>query len=84
MSSVTKHLVSVFLLNQDAEGLKVGVAGLITQWVKGPSDGSRPSLCRPTVSHKHNLILLLHLRCVELLPLSSSSSVDSFLRLRAE
>ncbi|XP_030282952.1 non-muscle caldesmon isoform X2 [Sparus aurata] len=33
---------------KDAEGLKVGVAGLITQWVKGPSDGSRPSLCRPT------------------------------------
>ncbi|XP_036963542.1 non-muscle caldesmon isoform X2 [Acanthopagrus latus] len=33
---------------KDAEGLKVGVAGLITQWVKGPSDGSRQSLCRPT------------------------------------
>ncbi|XP_073328968.1 uncharacterized protein lsp1a isoform X2 [Pagrus major] len=33
---------------KDTEGLKVGVAGLITQWVKGPSDGSRQSLCRPT------------------------------------
>ncbi|XP_044049529.1 non-muscle caldesmon isoform X2 [Siniperca chuatsi] len=33
---------------KDTEGLKVGVANLITQWVKGPSDGSRQSLCRPT------------------------------------
>ncbi|XP_068578972.1 non-muscle caldesmon isoform X2 [Cebidichthys violaceus] len=33
---------------KDAEGLKVGVANRITQWVKGPSDGSRQSLCRPT------------------------------------
>ncbi|XP_026220698.1 non-muscle caldesmon isoform X3 [Anabas testudineus] len=32
---------------KDTEGLKVGVANLITQWVKGPSDGSRQSLCRP-------------------------------------
>ncbi|XP_041852734.1 non-muscle caldesmon [Melanotaenia boesemani] len=32
---------------KDTEGLKVGVASLITQWVKGPSDGSsRPSSCR--------------------------------------
>ncbi|XP_041794988.1 non-muscle caldesmon isoform X2 [Chelmon rostratus] len=34
--------------SKDAEGLKVGVAGLITQWVKGPSEGSRQSSCRPT------------------------------------
>ncbi|XP_070763407.1 non-muscle caldesmon isoform X2 [Enoplosus armatus] len=33
---------------KDAEGLKVGVASLITQWVKGPSDGSRQLLCKPT------------------------------------
>ncbi|XP_031135703.1 non-muscle caldesmon isoform X2 [Sander lucioperca] len=33
---------------KDAEGLKVVVAERITQWVKGPSDGSRPSLCKPT------------------------------------
>lgn len=32
----------------------MGVANLITQWVKGPSDGSRQSPCKPTVSHKHN------------------------------
>ncbi|XP_038561433.1 non-muscle caldesmon isoform X2 [Micropterus salmoides] len=32
---------------KDTEGLKVGVASLITQWVKGPSDGSRQSLCKP-------------------------------------
>ncbi|XP_063758986.1 non-muscle caldesmon isoform X2 [Eleginops maclovinus] len=29
---------------KDAEGLKVGVANRITQWVKGPTDGSKPSL----------------------------------------
>ncbi|XP_076590018.1 uncharacterized protein lsp1a [Chaetodon auriga] len=33
---------------KDTEGLKVGVADLITQWVKGPSDGGRQSSCRPT------------------------------------
>ncbi|XP_078112531.1 uncharacterized protein lsp1a isoform X2 [Sander vitreus] len=33
---------------KDAEGLKVVVAERITQWVKGPSDGSRLSLCKPT------------------------------------
>ncbi|KAK2842805.1 hypothetical protein Q5P01_013005 [Channa striata] len=32
---------------KDTEGLKVGVANLITQWVKGPADGSRPSPLRP-------------------------------------
>nr|XP_020449246.1 caldesmon, smooth muscle-like [Monopterus albus] len=32
---------------KDTEGLKVGVAGLITQWVKGPCDGSSASPCRP-------------------------------------
>ncbi|XP_069018312.1 non-muscle caldesmon isoform X2 [Embiotoca jacksoni] len=33
---------------KDTEGLKVGVANRITQWVKGPSDSSsRQSLCRP-------------------------------------
>ncbi|XP_023284909.1 non-muscle caldesmon-like isoform X1 [Seriola lalandi dorsalis] len=31
---------------KDADGLKVGVASLITQWVKGPSDGSRQSPCK--------------------------------------
>ncbi|XP_059191213.1 non-muscle caldesmon [Centropristis striata] len=31
---------------KDTEGLKVGVANRITQWVKGPSD-SRQSLCKP-------------------------------------
>ena len=78
MSSVTKHLVLVFLLNQDAEGLKVGVAGLITQWVKGPSDGSRQSLCRPTVSHKHNRIRaeVLLLSVFILCPLVSSKSLS--------
>lgn len=36
---------------QDAESLKVGVASLINQWVKGPSDGgSRQSPCRGAVS----------------------------------
>ncbi|XP_033935208.1 non-muscle caldesmon isoform X2 [Pseudochaenichthys georgianus] len=29
---------------KDTEGLKVGVANRITQWVKGPTDGSRTSL----------------------------------------
>uniref|UniRef100_A0A3Q3EG77 Non-muscle caldesmon-like n=1 Tax=Labrus bergylta TaxID=56723 RepID=A0A3Q3EG77_9LABR len=33
---------------KDTEGLKVGVANRITQWVKGPSDGGRQSPCRPT------------------------------------
>ncbi|XP_032367697.1 non-muscle caldesmon [Etheostoma spectabile] len=33
---------------EDAEGLKVVVAERITQWVRGPSDGSRPPLCKPT------------------------------------
>ncbi|XP_040894906.1 non-muscle caldesmon isoform X2 [Toxotes jaculatrix] len=33
---------------KDTGGLKVGVANLITQWVKGPSDSSRQSPCRPT------------------------------------
>ncbi|XP_053282619.1 non-muscle caldesmon [Pleuronectes platessa] len=33
---------------KDTDGLKVGVANLITQWVKGPSDGSRQSSSRTT------------------------------------
>ncbi|XP_062245337.1 non-muscle caldesmon [Platichthys flesus] len=33
---------------KDTDGLKVGVANLITQWVKGPSDGSRQSSSRAT------------------------------------
>lgn len=37
-------------LAQDAEGLKVGVADLITQWVKGPTDGGQQPPCKPTVS----------------------------------
>ncbi|KAM7415314.1 hypothetical protein PAMA_019914 [Pampus argenteus] len=32
---------------KDTEGLKVGVAGLITQWVKGPTDASRQSPGKP-------------------------------------
>ncbi|XP_041651568.1 non-muscle caldesmon isoform X2 [Cheilinus undulatus] len=32
---------------KETEGLKVGVANRITQWVKGPSDGGRQSPCRP-------------------------------------
>lgn len=32
---------------KDTEGLKVGVANRITQWVKGPTDGGRQSPCRP-------------------------------------
>ncbi|XP_034541084.1 non-muscle caldesmon [Notolabrus celidotus] len=32
---------------KDTEVLKVGVAGRITQWVKGPSDGGRQSPCKP-------------------------------------
>ncbi|XP_042266918.1 non-muscle caldesmon isoform X2 [Thunnus maccoyii] len=32
---------------KDTEGLKVGVASLITQWVKGPTDGSRQSPAKP-------------------------------------
>ncbi|XP_029993170.1 non-muscle caldesmon isoform X2 [Sphaeramia orbicularis] len=32
---------------KDAEGLKVGVASLITQWVKGPTD-SKLSPCKPS------------------------------------
>ncbi|KAM7397290.1 hypothetical protein PAMP_020274 [Pampus punctatissimus] len=32
---------------KDTEGLKVGVASLITQWVKGPTDGSRQSPGKP-------------------------------------
>ncbi|KAM9854391.1 lymphocyte-specific protein 1 [Aulostomus maculatus] len=32
--------------SRDTEGLKVGVAGRITQWVKGPADSSRQSLSR--------------------------------------
>lgn len=32
---------------KDAEGLKVGVASLITQWVKGPTD-SKQSPCKPS------------------------------------
>uniref|UniRef100_A0A7N9AVJ0 Lymphocyte specific protein 1 a n=1 Tax=Mastacembelus armatus TaxID=205130 RepID=A0A7N9AVJ0_9TELE len=38
---------------KDTEGLKVGVANLITQWVKAPSDGGRATGGRPAVSHKH-------------------------------
>ncbi|XP_035012969.1 non-muscle caldesmon [Hippoglossus stenolepis] len=34
--------------SKDTDGLKVGVANLITQWVKGPSDGSRQSSSRAT------------------------------------
>ncbi|KAI1903964.1 hypothetical protein AGOR_G00000820 [Albula goreensis] len=48
--------------SKDAEGLKVGVADLITQWVKGSSDGSnRNSPAKPAdvkagdVLHKKNL-----------------------------
>ncbi|KAK2880582.1 non-muscle caldesmon isoform X2 [Channa argus] len=33
-------------ISKDTEGLKVGVANLITQWVKGPTDGSRQLPCR--------------------------------------
>lgn len=47
-------------LNQDTDGLKVGVANLITQWVKGPSDGGSQSPCRPAVSHKHNLNMFIN------------------------
>uniref|UniRef100_UPI0037E939D3 non-muscle caldesmon isoform X2 n=1 Tax=Semicossyphus pulcher TaxID=241346 RepID=UPI0037E939D3 len=32
---------------KDTEGIKVGVANRITQWVKGPSDGGRQSPGRP-------------------------------------
>ncbi|XP_033489995.1 uncharacterized protein lsp1a isoform X1 [Epinephelus lanceolatus] len=32
---------------KDTEGLKVGVANRITQWVKGPSDSSRQPLSKP-------------------------------------
>lgn len=38
-----------FCLHQDTEGLKVGVASLITQWVKGPADGGRQSAGKPAV-----------------------------------
>lgn len=38
-------------LCQDADGLKVGVADLINQWVKGSEDGSRcSSPFKPAVS----------------------------------
>ncbi|KAE8296688.1 Lymphocyte-specific protein 1 52 kDa phosphoprotein [Larimichthys crocea] len=45
---------------KDTEGLKVGVADLITQWVKGPSDGrqsiSKPSDVKPgDVMQKKNM-----------------------------
>ncbi|XP_036390799.1 non-muscle caldesmon [Megalops cyprinoides] len=46
---------------KDAEGLKVGVADLITQWVKGNPDSSRTSPSKPAdikagdVLHKKNL-----------------------------
>ncbi|XP_058501768.1 non-muscle caldesmon isoform X2 [Solea solea] len=33
--------------SKDTDGIKVGVASLITQWVKGPSDGGRQSPGRP-------------------------------------
>ncbi|XP_055078415.1 non-muscle caldesmon [Periophthalmus magnuspinnatus] len=33
---------------KDTEGLKVGVANLITQWVKGPNDSSRQGPGKPT------------------------------------
>ncbi|XP_054632254.1 non-muscle caldesmon isoform X2 [Dunckerocampus dactyliophorus] len=33
--------------SKDTEGLKVGVANMITQWVKGQADSSRPSQSRP-------------------------------------
>ncbi|KAM9807670.1 uncharacterized protein lsp1a [Neosynchiropus ocellatus] len=32
---------------KEADGLKVGVANLITQWVKGPNDGSKQSVSKP-------------------------------------
>lgn len=48
--------VSSFL-SQDADGLKVGVAGLINQWVKGSEDGSRcSSPSKPAVSQIFTLI----------------------------
>lgn len=48
---------------QDTEGLKVGVASLINQWVRSQSDGSsgRPSACRAAVSkRKHDSRVFLH------------------------
>ncbi|XP_053742292.1 non-muscle caldesmon isoform X1 [Synchiropus splendidus] len=33
---------------KETDGLKVGVANLITQWVKGPNDGSKQSFSKPT------------------------------------
>ncbi|KAG9334380.1 hypothetical protein JZ751_008129 [Albula glossodonta] len=46
--------------NSDAEGLKVGVADLITQWVKGSSDGSnRNSPAKPAYSYS----CCLHVCC---------------------
>nr|XP_057931641.1 caldesmon, smooth muscle [Doryrhamphus excisus]XP_057931642.1 caldesmon, smooth muscle [Doryrhamphus excisus]XP_057931643.1 caldesmon, smooth muscle [Doryrhamphus excisus] len=41
-SSPTKATAS-----KDTEGIKVGVANMITQWVKGQSDSSRPAQSRP-------------------------------------
>lgn len=52
MWAVTTFFGFLISLNQDAEGLRVGVANLIDQWVKGQSETSRQSLCRVAVSHK--------------------------------
>uniref|UniRef100_A0A3B3ZRU3 Caldesmon 1b n=1 Tax=Periophthalmus magnuspinnatus TaxID=409849 RepID=A0A3B3ZRU3_9GOBI len=41
------HAIEV---SNDTEGLKVGVANLITQWVKGPNDSSRQGPGKPTVN----------------------------------
>lgn len=51
------HTSPVIHLTQDTEGLKVGVANLITHWVRGPSDDSRQPSCRPTVSLQHVSLL---------------------------
>lgn len=50
--AVTTFFGFPIFLNQDAEGLRVGVANLIDQWVKGQSETSRQSLCRVAVSHE--------------------------------
>lgn len=87
--------VSSFL-SQDADGLKVGVADLINQWVKGSEDGSRcsspskPGVCQDFTLNYQNCMkkcLFLLLSCCTFVNLSAdllSNKIQQVLALRHE
>lgn len=78
--------VSSFL-SQDADGLKVGVADLINQWVKGSEDGSRcsspskPGVCQNFTLNYQNCMkkcLFLLLSCCTFVNLSADLLSNKF------